>query len=352
MKQSPGGVRNFASQGELITTIIPTYRRPDRLKKAIQSVLDQTHPHVQVCVYDNSSSDETAEVVAAFIQKDLRVKYHCHAKDIGAGENFQYGLSHVKTPFFSFLSDDDFLLPEFYETALKGFERYPEAAFSLGAVIDVNDEGEVVDVSLAKWPDREYYTPPDGLLEMIGKYSNWIGTLFRQDVIGRIGPLDLALKAIDVDFMFRAAAQLPFAISKKPCAVFVQHAASYSGHHGLKLIWPGWPVMIEKLTANRLLGQEAKQMVEQKLLVDLQTRLLMNALRSLERNKIDEAASIAELYYQHSSKKKLKKMLSITIKTCRMLPPTQKLIVFLLKVRRFWLRRVQKAHLQTAYRNL
>jgi glycosyltransferase involved in cell wall biosynthesis len=93
----------------LITTIIPTYRRPKLLRRAIKSVLNQTYPHFQVCVYDNASWDETADVVAEIAKKDARVKYHCHAENIGAIRNFNYGMVHVNTPFFSFLSDDDIL---------------------------------------------------------------------------------------------------------------------------------------------------------------------------------------------------------------------------------------------------
>ena len=39
----------------LITTVIPTYRRPHMLQRAIRSVLDQTYPHFKICVYDNAS---------------------------------------------------------------------------------------------------------------------------------------------------------------------------------------------------------------------------------------------------------------------------------------------------------
>jgi glycosyltransferase involved in cell wall biosynthesis len=66
----------------LITTIIPTCRRPHLLRRAIKSVLNQTYPHFQVCVYDNASGDETAEVVSEFAKKDPRIKYHCHSENI------------------------------------------------------------------------------------------------------------------------------------------------------------------------------------------------------------------------------------------------------------------------------
>lgn len=333
-----------------ITTIIPTYKRPASLKKAIQSVLNQTYPHFQVCIYDNASKDETARIVAEFTKIDPRVKYHAHPHNIGAAENFQYGLSRVDTPFFSFLSDDDFLLPEFFETAMNGFEKHPDAAFFSGSVIDVNEEAEVIDVILSKWPEREYYSAPDGLLEMIGKYSNWIGTLFRKDVIKKIGSIDLKLKAIDIDYMLRASSGLPFAISKKPCAVFVQHSSSYSKNNGLKLIWPGWQIMISKVKENTGLSLETKVIAEQKLQLDLQNLLFLNVLRSIERQQFDDAATIAAIFNQVSHKKWRKLVLSMVIEICKVFPLFQKPIVGLLVLRRFWRRRIKLARMQTEFK--
>ena len=59
----------------MITTIIPTYRRPKLLRRAILSVLNQTYTNIQVCVFDNASGDETALVVAELARMDNRVKY-------------------------------------------------------------------------------------------------------------------------------------------------------------------------------------------------------------------------------------------------------------------------------------
>lgn len=85
----------------MITTIIPTYRRSQQLKQAIHSVLEQTYPHFQVCVYDNASGDDTASVVTEMAKADPRIKYFCHKENIGAFNNFQFGLKRVETPFFS-----------------------------------------------------------------------------------------------------------------------------------------------------------------------------------------------------------------------------------------------------------
>ncbi len=330
----------------LITAIIPTFRRPDRLKKAIQSVLDQSYAFLQVCVYDNASGDETARIVSEFTKVDSRVKYYCHPRNIGAAENFQFGLLRVDTPFFSFLSDDDFLLPEFYATALQGFKEYPDAAFFSGAVIDITEKGEVVDIILSKWPQQQYYVPPHGLLEMIGKYSNWAGTLFRGEVIKKNGGIDVQLKAIDIDYVLRAAAHLPFTISKKHCAVFVQHSTSYSKNNGLKLIWPGWPVMISKIKENPFLSAETKKLAEQKLHCELQSLLLMNALRSLEEKQFDAASSIAAIFNQVITQKWKGYLLSAVVECSKVFPAFTKLLGGMMALRRFLLRRNKQSVFQ------
>ena len=86
----------------IITTILPTFRRPRLLRRAIRSALNQTYPHLEVRVYDNASGDETPEVVAELARQDARVKYHCHPTNIGAARNFLYGMERVDTPFFFF----------------------------------------------------------------------------------------------------------------------------------------------------------------------------------------------------------------------------------------------------------
>src|SRR5271168_4302039 len=94
-----------------ITTIIPTYRRPRLLPRAITSVLKQTYPHFEVHVYDNASGDETRQVVESIAATDPRVKYHCHESNIGLVANFAYGMERVTTPLFNLLSDDDLVFP-------------------------------------------------------------------------------------------------------------------------------------------------------------------------------------------------------------------------------------------------
>lgn len=190
-----------------ITTIIPTYRRPKLLRRAIQSVLNQTYPHFLVCVYDNASGDETAEVVAEFAKKDDRVRYFYHPENIGAVKNFNYGIAHVTTSYFSFLSDD-VILPDFYATALAGFEQYPEAMFSACEVVEMTEQGEVVKAPLSSWYRGGFYTPPEGLLQVVKVHHPIItGIMFRRELIEQFGLFDENIDIIDYEYEVRGAAR-------------------------------------------------------------------------------------------------------------------------------------------------
>ncbi len=276
----------------LITTVIPTYRRPEQLRRAIQSVLNQTYPHFQICIYDNASGDETAAVVAELAKKDSRIHYYCHPQNIKSSPNFEYGMLQVKTPFFSFLSDDDILLPEFYETAMAGFDKHPEASFSAGAVIDVTEKGRFIGISKKS---EEFYTPPQGLFEMIASYINWTGILFRQEVIEAVGGIDKQVKPIDVDFVLKAAARFSYAVSPKPCALFIHHPASYSGNCGLKLVSPSWFKISENLKKIDKLTEIDKEKLDFLMKCKMRNLLTSIGVQAILQEKIDEMLPIADL---------------------------------------------------------
>lgn len=219
----------------LITCIIPTYRRPRKLRRAIYSVLNQTFKDVLVCVYDNASGDETEDVVAEIMRYDPRVRYHRHPTNIGAPRNFQYGLERVRTPFFSFLSDDDVLLPEFYGMAMEAFSSRRDAGFVATQVITMTEDGDPRGRPPDHFPPR-VYEPPSGFEAMV-KYGHpiWTGMLFNSSVLRTCGLLDLSVGSpFDLEFELRIAARHPFIVLDRPGAIFVaDEGASATGAYAV-----------------------------------------------------------------------------------------------------------------------
>lgn len=110
----------------LVTVAIPTYRRPELLREALESVRAQTFRDFAVLVSDNASGDGTGAVVREF--SDLQIEHYRHETNLGAKRNFRFALTHPQTPFVAQLEDDNLWLPHHLENAMAGFKIWPEAS--------------------------------------------------------------------------------------------------------------------------------------------------------------------------------------------------------------------------------
>ncbi len=283
----------------LITTIIPTYKRPKLLERAINSALGQTFPHILVHIYDNASNDETEEIVRRCALKDHRVKYHRHPKNIGLLRNYQYGLSEVETEYFSFLSDDDVLFPWFYEETLKAFKQSSECAFSAGSAIIMSEKGNVIRVPLDLWERDGLFFPPKGLLEMITKYPAPSCILFHRKVLKTIS-IDIHNSLTwDCDYLMQIAARYPFYISKRPCGIFLHHE-SYSNSKGLEDWTFSLKKMMERINLSSHLSKEIKEKAVGLINSDLTALNRSFIFKSIFNRKFKEANSYAVTFKRNN----------------------------------------------------
>jgi len=241
---------------------------------------------------DNASGDNTATSVAEIAKQDPRVRYHCHDRNLGQIENFAAGLHLVNTPFFSFLSDDDLLLPEFYETAMRLFDEHPESSFVCCGVLHFTASGEYRGCPMDPWPEGVYH-PPEGLLAQLRYgHTGQTGMLFRRQIMEKIGFLDLQTAFVsDLDFVQRASARTSFVMSRKPSAIYCIGSLTphSNGTYPFDKMWPAWPHMVRNLTNDPQLPNPVKQEVQLRLDRQFRDQLFILVLRYLYQNKTEDA---------------------------------------------------------------
>lgn len=100
----------------LVSIIIPTYHRPDFLKRAVESSLSQTYENIEIIVVSdnelNSKAERDTVAVMQFFKSKVNVVYLKSIGNRGGCVARNRGLAEAKGEYINFLDDDDVLLPE------------------------------------------------------------------------------------------------------------------------------------------------------------------------------------------------------------------------------------------------
>jgi glycosyltransferase involved in cell wall biosynthesis len=112
----------------LVTIAVPTYRRPQLLRGALESVALQRHSLLEVIVADNASQmDEVRQVVDSFRDRIPGLRLHQHATNVGAVNNFFWCLEQARGDYFMWLADDDALAPGTIAALAEQLDREADA---------------------------------------------------------------------------------------------------------------------------------------------------------------------------------------------------------------------------------
>ena len=112
---------NPSQESPLVSVIIPTYNRPERLIKAIQSVLDQTYRNVEVLVI-NDGGKEIEPLISA-LDDSGRVKYVRLSKNQERSHARNTGLRMARGKYVAYLDDDDRYYPHHIESLVSYLEK-------------------------------------------------------------------------------------------------------------------------------------------------------------------------------------------------------------------------------------
>ncbi len=188
---------------ELVSTIIPVYNRPQMLRAAVDSVLQQTYRPIEIIIADDGSTDETANVARELIKKYpeiIRYYYHVNA---GPGPARELGRIHAVGQFIQYLDSDDRLLPNKFIDQVKALREYPDADIAYGSTNLVDAKGTVL-MSPFKWTGKEISSLFPGLL-----VDRWWCThtpLYRRSLTEKIGPWCAMRWSQDWEYDARAGA--------------------------------------------------------------------------------------------------------------------------------------------------
>lgn len=114
----------------LVTVYIPTYNRVELLKRAVESVRQQTYKNLEIIIVDDCSEDSTHEYLAEISKKDSRIKYFIKEKNSGACISRNIAIENAKGKFITGLDDDDYFMNNRIEEFVKNWDDKFKCIFS------------------------------------------------------------------------------------------------------------------------------------------------------------------------------------------------------------------------------
>ena len=123
----------------LVSVLMASYNHQKYVGEAIESVLNQTFPDLELIIVDDYSTDNSREIIKNYKAKDGRVRAFFHEKNMGIANTANDGLKEVKGQYVSFIGSDDVWFPYKLERQLALIKKHEDKIlWSEGEIIDSN----------------------------------------------------------------------------------------------------------------------------------------------------------------------------------------------------------------------
>lgn len=119
-----------------VTAVVPTHNRPELMRQAVQSIIDQTYTGLIDIVVVFDACDPVLPEVETGPQRTLTGVVNERARGLAGARNT--GILQSKHAFVAFLDDDDTWLPAKVEAQMAVFAEHPEVGL-VGTAMLVDD---------------------------------------------------------------------------------------------------------------------------------------------------------------------------------------------------------------------
>ncbi len=160
-----------------VSVVIPVLNNASSLADAIQSVLSQNYPHIELIIIDGGSIDGTLDIINQFSSE---ITYWETGQDSGISDAFNRGIGRATGDLVAILNSDDSWESGALELVLDSFAERPDADIYYGQVRyfdPVTSNSYIKSPNISRMNERMYIFHPAVFIkkssyDRIGLYSD------------------------------------------------------------------------------------------------------------------------------------------------------------------------------------
>lgn len=128
----------------LVSVIMATFNEPKQfIEESISSILHQTYSNFELLIADDSTKEETIEVIDNFATNDNRVRVIRKEKRMGFVCALNIALKEAKGDYIARMDGDDMSLPDRFVKQIEFLESHAKIDVLGGAMNIINEKSEV-----------------------------------------------------------------------------------------------------------------------------------------------------------------------------------------------------------------
>ncbi len=136
-----------------VSVVIPCYNSESYLKKAVDSVLNQSISELQIILVDDGSTDKTPVLLQQYKMQDNRIEVITHSKNKGLGPARNSGISIASGEYIFFLDSDDYIPPNSFEVLYDKAQTEQLEILQAQHIVHQNEEKIVMPPDLPVFPN-------------------------------------------------------------------------------------------------------------------------------------------------------------------------------------------------------
>src|SRR5664280_1311382 len=134
-----------------VTVVIPCYNYGRYLPAAVASVTGQEGVSVDVIIVDDASTDSSADVAAALVAHDPRIRLIAHERNRGHIVTYNDGLNAANGEYCVLMSADDLLAPGALNRATSVMQAEPTVGMVYGTAVPFTDVPPATLATVQAW---------------------------------------------------------------------------------------------------------------------------------------------------------------------------------------------------------
>lgn len=187
----------------LVSIATPVWNTARFLPAALDSLLAQDHPHWECLLWDDGSTDGSAEIAAEYSRRDPRFRLLGNGRNNGVGIALSSALDAARGDYVGVLDGDDLLEPDALSSMLAFMQARPQLGMAYSQYVEIDEDGGELGLG---GRFRTPYSPQRLLLEFMTYHFR----LARSDAYRAVGGFDPSMDvSADYDFCLRMSERHP-----------------------------------------------------------------------------------------------------------------------------------------------